>query len=222
MDPLIVGVEPGADNPWFRRTRPRRTRIVPAGLSISAGSGCRRRSGEVGDVAGTPVPLESSVLSSGTRGCRGSEDGLADLRVALEHRLKESDRLGEESPARRRGDPERSLALQFNRFRNPYGGERTGRKRTLIQSVVKTRNLCVEQQHVILLPSPGRGRPGRRGRPVPRRRSRRAAAAAWPAAHRTARARQADAGGQPPPERTSWCRAAPPLPAVAASPNRRC
>ena len=144
MGAFVVGVEPGADETWIRRIRPRQIRIIPAGLSISASSGARRRSGEVGDVAGTPVLPGSSVLSSRTRGCRRSEDGRADLPVAFEHRLEESDRLGEESSARRRGDPERGLALQFNRFRNPYGTERTGRKKTLIQSVIRMRNLCVE------------------------------------------------------------------------------
>ena len=118
------------------RTRPRRTRMVPAG-SISAGCGCRRRSGEVGDVAGTPVPLGNSVLASGTRDCRGSEDGLAGRQIALKHGVEETDRLAEESPATRRGDPERGLGLQFNRLRNPYGVERMGRKRTLIQRVGK-------------------------------------------------------------------------------------
>ena len=62
----------------------------------------------------------SSVLASETRGCRGSEDGLAGRQIALKHGVEESDRLGEESSARRRGDPERGLALQFNRFRNSY------------------------------------------------------------------------------------------------------
>ena len=44
----------------------------------------------MGDVAGTPVPLGSSVLASGTRGCRGSEDGLAGRQVALNHGVEES------------------------------------------------------------------------------------------------------------------------------------
>ena len=105
----------------------------------------------MGDVAGTPVPLGSSVLASRTRGCRGSEDGLAGRQIALKHGVEEPDRLGEESSARRRGDPERGLALQFNRFRNPYGAERTGRKTTLIQWVGKMRNLCVDcQEHSVV------------------------------------------------------------------------
>ena len=89
---------------------------------------CRSRIayGEVSDVAGTQVPLGSSVMASGTRGCRGSENGLAGCQIALEHGVEESDRLGEESSARRRGDPERGPALHFNRFRNSYGAESTG------------------------------------------------------------------------------------------------
>ena len=95
--------------------------------SISAGCGCRRWSGEVGDVAGTPFPHGSPVLASGMRGCRGSEDGRAGRPIGLKHEVEESDRLGEESSARRSGEPERGLALQFNRFRNPYGAEKEGR-----------------------------------------------------------------------------------------------
>ena len=89
--------------------------------SIRAGCRCRSRSGELGDVAGTPVPVGSSVFASGTRGFRGSEEGFGGRPIALKHGVEKSDRLGEESSARRRGDPERGLALQFNRFRNPYG-----------------------------------------------------------------------------------------------------
>ena len=40
---------------------------------------------------------------------------------------------GEESSARRRGDPERGLALHFSCFRNPFGVEREERKTTVIQ-----------------------------------------------------------------------------------------
>ena len=36
----------------------------------------------------------SSVLASETRGCRGSEDGLAGRQIALKHGVEESDRLG--------------------------------------------------------------------------------------------------------------------------------
>ena len=50
----------------------------------------------MGDVAGTPATVGSSVPASGTRGCSGSEDGLEDGHAALNHRLEESDRLGEE------------------------------------------------------------------------------------------------------------------------------
>ena len=80
----------------------------------------------MGGFAGAPVPPASSVLASGMRGCRGSEDGPAGRPIALKHGVEESDRLVEESPARRSGDPERGLALQFNRFLNPYGAENTG------------------------------------------------------------------------------------------------
>ena len=44
----------------------------------------------------TPATVGSSVPASGTRGCSGSEDGLEDGHAALDHRLEESDRLGEE------------------------------------------------------------------------------------------------------------------------------
>ena len=40
---------------------------------------------------------------------------------------------GRNPPARRSGDPEGGLALQFNRFRNPYSAKRKGRKTQLIQ-----------------------------------------------------------------------------------------
>ena len=93
----------------------------------------------MGDVAGTPVPLWSSVLASETRGCRGSDDGLAGRQIALKHGVEKSDRLGDESSARRGGDPEWGLALQFNRFRNSYGSERRGRNITLIQRLRKLR-----------------------------------------------------------------------------------
>ena len=59
-------------------------------------------------------------MTKRTRGFGGSEDGLEGRHAALGHRLEESDWLGEESSARRSGDPERGLALQFNRFRNSY------------------------------------------------------------------------------------------------------
>ena len=59
--------------------------------------------------------LRTLFLASGMRGCRGSEDGLAGRPIGLKHGVEESDRLGEESSARRSGDPERGLALQFNR-----------------------------------------------------------------------------------------------------------
>ena len=85
------------------------------------------------------------------RRCRGSDDGLAGRPIALKHGVEESDRLGEASSARRRGDPERGLALQFNRFRNPYGAERMGIKMTLIQWVGKTRNLCVDDHRGCLI-----------------------------------------------------------------------
>ena len=158
----------------------------------------------MGAVAESPVPLASSVLASGMRGCRGSEDDRAGRPITLKHGVEESDRLGEESLAaifhrftaadadltifaalnaarvldvlsstparpdsrspcenshlhalasrigeilrlaRRSGYPERGVALQFNRFRNPYGAKRKGRKVTLIQLVVDTRHLCVE------------------------------------------------------------------------------
>ena len=39
-------------------------------------------------------------------------------------------RLGEELSARRSGDPERGLSLQFYRFRNPCGAAREERKTT--------------------------------------------------------------------------------------------
>ena len=55
-----------------------------------------------------------------TRGYRGSDDGLGGRPIVLKHDVDESDRLGEKSAAKRRGDPERDLALQFNRFRNSY------------------------------------------------------------------------------------------------------
>ena len=80
--------------------------------------------------SGAPFLLE-------TCGRRGSDDGLAGRRVALKHGVEKSDRLGEEPSARRRGDAERGVALQFNRFRNPYGAERTGRNKTPIQWVGK-------------------------------------------------------------------------------------
>ena len=80
----------------------------------------------MGDVAGTPDTVGSSVLASGTRDCSGSEDGLEGRHAALDHRLDESVRLGEESSARHSGYPERGLALHFNRFRNPYGADNTG------------------------------------------------------------------------------------------------
>jgi len=56
-------------------------------------------------------------------------------------------RLGQESSGRRSGDPERGLALQFNRFRNSYGAESMGRKTTLIQGIVISRHLCVGSDH---------------------------------------------------------------------------
>ena len=73
--------------------------------------------------------------------CRGPRRPLRRTSTA---RTNAYHRLGEESSARRRGDPERGLALKFNRFRNSYGTERTGRKMALIQWVAKTRNLCVD------------------------------------------------------------------------------
>ena len=66
------------------------------------------------DAAGTPVPLWSSVLASETRGCRGSDDGLAGCQIALKHGVEESNRLRDESSARRGGDPDWGLGLQFN------------------------------------------------------------------------------------------------------------
>ena len=49
-------------------------------------------------------------------------------RPPKEHRLKESDRLREDSTTKRGRDPERGIALQFNRFRNPYGTKRKTKK----------------------------------------------------------------------------------------------
>ena len=86
-----------------------------------------------------------------TRDYSGSEDGLEERHAPVDHRLGESDRLGEESSARRSGDPERGLALQFNRFRNPYGAAREERKTTLLQRVGKLRNLCVDYHERNLL-----------------------------------------------------------------------
>ena len=83
-----------------------------------------------------------------TRDYSRSEDGLEERHAPLDHRLGESDRLGEESSARRSGDPERGLALQFNRFRNSYGAAREERKTTLLQRVGKLRDLCVEISHL--------------------------------------------------------------------------
>ena len=140
---LVVGLKPEADDTRVRRNRSGRTRLVPA-KSINAGFACRRRPGEVGNVVGTPVPLASSVLASGTRGCSRSEDGRASRPIALKHGVEESDRLGEESSARRSEDSEQGLALKFNRFLNPYGGAREGRKIMLIQRFVKYLNHCVE------------------------------------------------------------------------------
>ena len=78
-----------------------------------------------------------------TRDYSGSEDGLEERHAPLDHRLGESDRLREESSARRSGDPERGLALQFNRFRNPYGAAREERKTTLYSPHPRTRkSLC--------------------------------------------------------------------------------
>ena len=111
----------------------RRLRMPP---EVGRGGRCRRNTGSA-------LELRSGVGEE-TRGCRGSDDGLAGRPIALKHGVEESDRLGEESSARRSGDPERGLALQFNRFRNPYGAEMEGRKTTLIQRVGKTRNLCVD------------------------------------------------------------------------------
>ena len=49
--------------------------------------------------------------------------------------------------ARRSGYPERGLALQFNRFRNPYGAKRKGRKTILIQWIGEIRHICIDEIH---------------------------------------------------------------------------
>ena len=131
---LIVGVEPGADDTRIGRTRSGRTCIVPAGVDqrrlrmpwkVGRDGRC-----EMGDVVGTSVRLGNSVLASRTRPWGGCKDSLAGRQIALKHGVEESDRTGENSTTMRGTVPERGLALQFNRFRNPYGAERTERKRS--------------------------------------------------------------------------------------------
>lgn len=53
----------------------------------------------VGAVAAASVLLASSVLASGMRGCRGSDDGRVGRSIALKHGVEESGLFGEESSA---------------------------------------------------------------------------------------------------------------------------
>ena len=98
----------------------------------------------MGEIAEAEERPAGSVLALGMCGCEESEDGLAGIQAALERRLEESDRFGEDSTSRRRRDPERGLTLQFIRFRNSYATDRARRKWTLIQCVSKVRDSCVE------------------------------------------------------------------------------
>ena len=80
----------------------------------------------MGGIAEAQVPVADRNIAWAICGCEDTEDGLAVLPATFEDRLEESGRLGKDSTTRRGRDPERGLALQFNRFRNPYGTEKTG------------------------------------------------------------------------------------------------
>ena len=79
---------------------------------------------------------------------RGEAKTISQIaQASLDHRIKESDWLGEGSTKTRGRDPDRSLALECSRFRNSYATEGVIRKTALLQCVKEDRHLCVEQDH---------------------------------------------------------------------------
>ena len=77
-------------------------------------------------------------------GQRGKSGRAFDTRGASGAAIRGSGPLRTDSTTRRRGDPERGVALQFNRFRNSYGTSWVRVNITLKQYIRKCSNLCVE------------------------------------------------------------------------------